>query len=318
MFGKPEKTTKKRAEIAFSADGDGKAGETLIVLRNRVRPMLGQPREFFDKEALKDLAGSMREIGQLTAVPAIPIAGDPNCDYQLIDGERRWLALEMVNIPTIKIIVEEVENEEEAFERATVANLCRVGHCPLEMARAMKRMKEKRGRTVEQLARLIGCTTTYVYNLLRVCELDPRVLKLLEPVAAPKKKASKEEGGKRSWSSPLNFWVALRLTKYPAVEQVDHAETIVKRKMSYAQAVAYLKQLDGKGSRRPSDDYNRLVVNVAHAHRWLDLIIHLPTNQFRSMFDRRSVATVRTMEGDIRVTIDKLNQLLGLVQVAKK
>ncbi len=66
------------------------------ILRDRIRPFANQPREYFNESALKDLARSIKAVGQQVEIRVRPLAGDPKHDYELIDGQRRWLACQMI------------------------------------------------------------------------------------------------------------------------------------------------------------------------------------------------------------------------------
>ena len=148
-----------------------------MVRLDRLRPMPGQPRQYFDPAALESLAASLRATGQRTPLLVYPVKGDPRADYELIDGERRWRAARSVGIKRLKAEVVDEPDPERRFLLAVTANFARVGHDPMEEARAFGRLH--RTMSVGQIASAVGLHEVTVANRLSLLNLVPDVAEML-------------------------------------------------------------------------------------------------------------------------------------------
>jgi len=126
-----------------------------------------QPRRHADAEALQALADSIREHGLLQ--PLVVTAMDDGC-YQLIAGERRWLAAKMAGLATVPAVVREA-TAQEALELALVENIQRSDLNPLEEAAAYRRLLNEFALTQEQVAQRVGRSRVSVANSLRLLSL---------------------------------------------------------------------------------------------------------------------------------------------------
>lgn len=129
-----------------------------------------QPRRSIGTEELAELASSIRRSGVMQPVIVRPM-GD---GYELVAGERRWRAAELVGLETIPAIVRELDDETVA-EWALVENVQRVDLNAIEKARALGAMMSKFGHTQSELAERVGLERSTVANLLRVLELEDRI-----------------------------------------------------------------------------------------------------------------------------------------------
>ena len=132
-----------------------------------IYPNPDQPRKFFPKEALEELALSIKEHGLIEPLVVVhrplkeprvwpAIAAPPPKEYMLVAGERRWRACQMVYLEMEKVPVRIIEaDDRQVAEMALVENLQRQNLTPLEEARAFKEMLDK-GYTREELARKLG------------------------------------------------------------------------------------------------------------------------------------------------------------------
>jgi ParB family transcriptional regulator, chromosome partitioning protein len=153
------------------------AGDTALqeVPVSRIRPNPRQPRRSFDEEALGALAASVRELGLLQPVLVRSIGGD---DYELIAGERRWRAAKRAGLPTIPVIVRQVDDL-ASLEQAVVENLHRQDLNPLEEAAAYQQLIEDFSLTHDQLAARVGRSRVAVTNALRLFQLPPAIQRLV-------------------------------------------------------------------------------------------------------------------------------------------
>lgn len=130
-----------------------------------------QTRTRFDESLLSELAASIRATGVVQPVLVRPL---PNGRFQLIAGERRWLASQMANKETIPAILRHV-SDEQAMEMTIVENLQRTDLNPMEQARAFDRLSREFKLTQEQMAQRTGKDRTSVANFLRLLRLPAEV-----------------------------------------------------------------------------------------------------------------------------------------------
>jgi ParB family transcriptional regulator, chromosome partitioning protein len=130
-----------------------------------------QTRTRFDEQALNELAQSVAATG---VVQPIVVRALPGGKYQLIAGERRWLASQRAGKATIPVIVREV-SDEQAMEMTIVENLQRADLNPMEQARAYERLGRDFKMTQEQMAQRTGKERASVANFLRLLRLPSAV-----------------------------------------------------------------------------------------------------------------------------------------------
>jgi ParB family transcriptional regulator, chromosome partitioning protein len=137
-------TTPPETPSQAPSNGSHEANLSLIY------PNPTQPRKFFPKEALEELALSIQEQGLIEPLVVVP-RGDR---FMLVAGERRWRACQMIGLETVPVRVLSADDRQVA-EMALVENLQRQDLTPLEEARAFKDMLD-RGYTKEELAQKLG------------------------------------------------------------------------------------------------------------------------------------------------------------------
>ena len=130
-----------------------------------------QTRKHFDDQQLVELGNSIAATGVVQPILVRPLADDR---YQLIAGERRWLASQLVGKPTIPAIVRTV-SDEQAMEITIVENLQRADLNPMEQARAFARLARDFKMTQEQMAQRTGKNRTSIANFLRLLRLPGEV-----------------------------------------------------------------------------------------------------------------------------------------------
>ncbi len=135
-----------------------------------------QTRGHVDEAALDELAASIKATGVLQ-----PIVVRPTADhrYQLIAGERRWLASQKAGKTTIPVVIKHVSNE-QAMEMTIVENLQREDLNPMEQARAFARLSREFGLTQEQMAERTGKDRSSVANFMRLLKLPEPVQLMVE------------------------------------------------------------------------------------------------------------------------------------------
>jgi ParB family chromosome partitioning protein len=139
----------------------------------KVVPQAGQPRQYFDEQALAELADSIREHGLIE--PLIVRRLGPGSDrFELIAGERRWRAAQRAGLKEILVVVKDV-SPKEAFELALVENVQRADLNPIEIAEAFDRLIREYSYTQQTLAERVGKDRATVTNALRLLKLPPRI-----------------------------------------------------------------------------------------------------------------------------------------------
>jgi len=132
-----------------------------------------QPRQVFSKEALNELAASIKSNGIIQ-----PIVVRRNGDrFQIIAGERRWRAAQIAGLTKIACIIKDIA-EEDVLEISLVENIQREELNPLEEANAYKRLLE-RLKTQEEVAKRVGKDRSSVANSIRLLKLPPSIQKLI-------------------------------------------------------------------------------------------------------------------------------------------
>lgn len=143
------------------------AGESVHHLPvHQIVPSPLQPRKHFDPAKLEELADSIRARGLIEPLVVRP-QGDA---YELIAGERRWRAAQIVGLPEIPVIVRHA-TDREVLELALIENLQRADLNPVEEARAFRELIQRYQLTQEDLAQHIGRSRVAIANTLRLLDL---------------------------------------------------------------------------------------------------------------------------------------------------
>lgn len=157
-------------------DEDEQISELMVLPISKVEPRIEQPREYFDEQALQDLADSIAQYGLIQPVIARKL---DNGYYQIIAGERRWRASRMAGLEEIPVRVIEADDRRTA-ELALVENLQREDLNPIEEAKGYKTLIEEYGLTQEETAKSVGRSRPAVTNALRLLSLTQKVLEMVE------------------------------------------------------------------------------------------------------------------------------------------
>ena len=154
-----------------------------------------QPRQRFQRQALEDLAESVRTLGIIEPVVVRPV-GEPPTSYELIAGERRWRAAQLAGLRDVPAVIWRA-SDRQAAEMALTENIQREDLDPIEEAEAFRRLIDEFDYTQERIARLYGaepndgeekgsargsgkkCTRDDVALRLRLLKLDPAVQELI-------------------------------------------------------------------------------------------------------------------------------------------
>tara|TARA_A100000164_G_scaffold124635_1_gene110540 strand:+ start:27 stop:869 length:843 start_codon:yes stop_codon:yes gene_type:complete len=159
-------------------------GETKVeaktnkLLLSDVIPNKYQPRKNFDEDMLNDLSNSIKERGVIQPI-IVRKSNTKNSKYEIIAGERRWLAARKAGLHDIPVVVTEADDL-KSLEFAIVENVQRHDLNPLEEAQGYKRLIDEFHYDQEKVSRFIGKSRSYITNSLRLLNLPSEVLKFVE------------------------------------------------------------------------------------------------------------------------------------------
>ncbi len=144
-------------------------GAIVEIPLDKIRTNPYQPRTQFDREALDELAQSIKELG---IIQPITVKKENNGKFTVISGERRLRAAKLAGLQTIPAYVR-LADDREMLEMALVENLQREDLDPIEIALSFRRMIDELGLTQEEMSARVGKKRSTVTNYLRLLKLDP-------------------------------------------------------------------------------------------------------------------------------------------------
>jgi ParB family transcriptional regulator, chromosome partitioning protein len=137
-----------------------------------------QPRKFFDEDNLQDLTNSIKERGIIQPI-IVRKSSDNNSKYEIIAGERRWLAAQKAGLHEVPVVIADVDDL-KSLEFAIIENVQRNDLNAIEEARGYQRLIEEFSYDQEKVAEFIGKSRSHIANSLRLLALPETVLKLIE------------------------------------------------------------------------------------------------------------------------------------------
>ena len=159
--------------------GDIKVNSNInkLLITDLVRNKL-QPRKNFDKESLEGLTNSIKERGLIQ--PIIVRKSDDNKNkYEIIAGERRWLASQNAGLHEVPVVITEA-SDLKSLEFAIVENVQRHDLNSIEEANGYQRLIDDFGYDHEKVAKFIGKSRSHISNCLRLLTLPKEVIHLIE------------------------------------------------------------------------------------------------------------------------------------------
>jgi ParB family chromosome partitioning protein len=137
-----------------------------------------QPRKNFDEANLEDLTNSLKERGMIQPI-IVRKSNNENSKFEIIAGERRWLAAQKAGIHNVPVVITEADDL-KSLEFAIVENVQRHDLNPLEEAQGYKRLIDEFSYDQEKVSKFIGKSRSYITNSLRILTLPDDVIKLIE------------------------------------------------------------------------------------------------------------------------------------------
>ena len=137
-----------------------------------------QPRKIFDEASLEDLTNSIKERGMIQPI-IVRNSNDDRSKFEIIAGERRWLAAQRAGLHNVPVVVTEADDL-KSLEFAIVENVQRHDLNPLEEAQGYKRLIDEFSYDQEKVSKFIGKSRSHITNSLRLLTLPDDVIKLIE------------------------------------------------------------------------------------------------------------------------------------------
>ena len=137
-----------------------------------------QPRKLFDENSLQDLISSIKERGIIQPI-IVRKSNDDSLKYEIIAGERRWIAAQKAGLHEVPVVVTDVDDL-KSLEFAIVENVQRDDLNAIEEARGYQRLIVEFSYDQEKVAQFIGKSRSHIANFLRLLSLPETVLTLVE------------------------------------------------------------------------------------------------------------------------------------------
>ena len=239
-----------------------------------------QPRKNFDEENLNDLVNSIKERGVIQPI-IVRKSNTSNSKFEIIAGERRWLAAQKAGLHEIPVVVTEADDL-KSLEFAIVENVQRHDLNPLEEAQGYKRLIDEFAYDQDKVSKFIGKSRSYITNSLRILSLPQDVLKFIE-----EKKIS---------AGHAKILVGLENASFVA-------NKIIEKKLSVRQAENFVKIFKKKfSSNRSSKDPNIKNLEASISEK-TGLNVVIKNN-------KRNKGTITFSYHDI----DQLNKIIDLIK----
>ena len=207
-------------------------GETKVnIQKNKVSisdvvPNKYQPRKIFDEDNLNDLTQSIKERGILQPI-IVRKSNNDNSKFEIIAGERRWLAAQRANLHEVPVVITEADDL-KSLEFAIVENVQRHDLNPLEEAQGYKRLIDEFSYDQDKVSKFIGKSRSHITNSLRILTLPDEVIKLIEL--------------QKLTAGHAKIWVGLEHASYVA-------NKIIEKKLSVRRAENFVKIFKNKKQR---------------------------------------------------------------------
>ena len=235
---------------------------------SEIVPNKYQPRKNFDEEMLNGLTNSIKERGVIQPI-IVRKSNSENSKYEIIAGERRWLAARKAGLHNIPVVVTEADDL-KSLEFAIVENVQRHDLNPLEEAQGYKRLIDQFSYDQEKVSKFIGKSRSYITNALRLLNLPLDVLKFVE-----EKKISAGHAKILVGLENASFIATKIVEKKLSVRQAENFVKIFKKKKGHSN---FIKDPNLKNLEQSIQEKIGLKVNIKSnkKNRALLLLI-LPT-----------------------------------------
>ena len=166
-----------RGLSSLIGDTDTTASKNKLSISSIVRNKF-QPRKVFDKESLDELTNSIRERGMIQPI-VVRKSQDKHDKFELVAGERRWLAAQNAGLHEVPVVEVEVDDL-KSLEFAIVENVQRDNLNPIEETLGYQRLIDEFGYDQEKVAKFIGKSRSHISNCLRLLTLPKEVMEFIQ------------------------------------------------------------------------------------------------------------------------------------------
>lgn len=218
-----------------------------------------QPRKTFDEVALRELAISIRSEGIISPIIVRPLSEN---HYEIIAGERRYLAAKKVGLKKVPVICRAI-SDRTALAVGLIENIQRENLNPLELANGIEQLIKRFNFDHAQCAMVLGCSRPHITNLLRLLKLSNKVQELLV-------------------EKKIDMGHARALVTLPAAQQIMFAQRVVQKGLNVRQLETLIQQSQNKRKKQNkqknsmSRDEERLQENLAE---YLGAKVNLQSSQ---------------------------------------
>ena len=143
-----------------------------------LQPNKYQPRTIFDEEKIMELSSSIKENGVIQPIAVRPNSYEPG-KYEIVAGERRWLAAQKAGLNEVPVIVLEIDDK-KSLEIAIVENVQREGLNAIEEAKGYQRLIKEFGYDHEKISKFMSKSRSHISNTLRLLTLPQDILSMIE------------------------------------------------------------------------------------------------------------------------------------------
>ena len=166
-----------RGLSSLIGDTDTNSSKNKLSISSIVRNKF-QPRKVFDKESLDELTNSIRERGMIQPI-VVRKSQDKHDKFELVAGERRWLAAQNAGLHEVPVVVVEVDDL-KSLEFAIVENVQRDNLNPIEETLGYQRLIDEFGYDQEKVSKFIGKSRSHITNCLRLLTLPKEVIEFIQ------------------------------------------------------------------------------------------------------------------------------------------
>ena len=238
-----------------------------------------QPRKVFDENNLIDLTNSIKERGMIQPI-IVRKSNDDNTKFEIIAGERRWLAAQRAGLHNVPVVITEADDL-KSLEFAIVENVQRHDLNPLEEAQGYKRLIDEFCYDQEKVSKFIGKSRSHISNSLRLLSLPEDVLKLIEM--------------QKLTAGHAKILVGLENASFVATK-------IIEKKLSVRQAENFVKIFKNRNKSKLIKDTNIIALELSVSNK-IGLNVNIQNN--------------KRNKGKIAIEYKDLDQLNRLVDIIK-
>jgi ParB/RepB/Spo0J family partition protein len=266
-----------------------------------IRRNKDQPRKIFKPGDLLLLGKSMKNDGQKTRIDVIRVEGDPNAQFELVRGERRWRSAQLVGIKVLRATVlseEEIPNKDAQHRTCLISDLHNSRYGDVELAFALAR-EQATGSSLQELATMCNRKSiAWVQQHLAITQLAPELLALVDPNLPNNQR--------------MSFSIACRIAKLLPIDQIRVWGIVSKIKGAKLQSIETdkLVAIEKGGSRRSAaDHYKNLRVMVPRVLGDTSIAEGYPSDVFLSLVQHRPLDEVELLKTQIEDAIKHLKAI---------